>query len=56
MFLEVIRDGACVEKLTRHFGHQIGANMAAQMRMETAAGWMGPDVGDTPRSSSGVSS
>jgi hypothetical protein len=39
IFLEVIRDGVLVEKLSRFYSHQIGANLAAQIRMATAQTW-----------------
>jgi hypothetical protein len=40
MFLQVIRDGAMVEKLNRLYNHQIGADLAAQICMSTARTWM----------------
>jgi hypothetical protein len=39
MFLQVIRDGAMVEKLSRLYGHQVGADLAAQICMSTARTW-----------------
>jgi hypothetical protein len=39
MFLRVIRDGVLVEKLSRLYGHQIGADLAAQISMSTARHW-----------------